>query len=102
MKNLLILFLITFLFSSCFKDKERLIFVCSCSQMDEVQEFVGNHIEDANNKSDEEMEDVISELYRTGVKLNCEQRIFITDHHGYFIPSKNKLDSCETMTRIYY
>lgn len=43
--------------------------------MSEVKAFVATTVADANNKSDEEMEDVIQELWATGVKTTCPMKM---------------------------
>lgn len=83
--------------ASCVNDRQRLRFVCTCDQMDEVQDFIKVTIKDANNMADEEMEDVISELKRTAIQTNCSQRLIWLDNRGWFLPEKNKIDSCETI-----
>ena len=87
-----ILAILTFLYSCTGMDAK---FVCTCEQQIKVQEFVERSISPANNMSDEEMEDVIQELWQAGVKMNCGQRVLPTDH-GWIDWSKAKLDSCET------
>lgn len=50
--------------------------------------------------SDEEMEDVIAELTRTAIKLNCHQKIFYRDKGSYHVDwndDRNRLDSCESV-----
>lgn len=82
---------------SCMPDNQRLKFVCTCNQMDEVQDFMKTTIKDANNMADEEMEDVIDELRKTAISINCTQKLIWVDHHGWYLPEKNTLDSCETV-----
>lgn len=72
-------------------------YVCNCEEAKRAADFVATNLKASNNMSDEEMEDVIIELRRTGILLNCHQRQFICDQNGYpdwSCPS-NKLDSCE-------
>lgn len=69
---------------SCVRQETRLVYSCSCEQQAKVASFVKESIQAANNMSDEEMEDVILQLERTGVKLNCSQvykNVTITDGH---------------------
>lgn len=75
----------------------RMKYVCSCEQKKKIETFISNNIAPSNNMSDEEMEDVIYELYKTGVKLNCEQRKFIVNHTAEIDWGQNTLDSCETV-----
>jgi hypothetical protein len=76
-----ILFLISvFVFSSCELPKQekyryRPAYVCNCKEKEKLEEFLSNTIKDANNMSDEEMEDVIPELRTSGVKTFCSQRL---------------------------
>lgn len=48
--------------------------VCTCEQRERVEGFMRATIADANNKSDEEMEDVVAELYRVAIELHCDPR----------------------------
>lgn len=73
MKTIIILLTLTIL-TSCSYDKEKYGWVCSSSQRKDVQDFIANNIKNANNMSDEEMEDVIAALYRAGVKTVCQCR----------------------------
>jgi len=71
-----ILILSVLLFTSCeeeVKTEYRVVYACDCEQQKKVAEFVKESILNANNKSDEEMEDVISQLEQTAVRLNCSQ-----------------------------
>jgi len=47
------------------------VYVCNCEQRDKVIDFLEKTISDANNMSDEEMEDVIIELRETAYKTIC-------------------------------
>ena len=98
MRKLLLLFAIFLI--GC-GNKQELRRVCTCEQMEKVNSFVKESIKNANNMSDEEMEDVIAELYKVGVYTNCTQRMFTTTYDGYIIWEQNKLDSCETMPFIH-
>lgn len=62
---------------SC-SDKETRCYSCSKEDNLKIADFVSSNIKDANNMSDEEMEDVISELRDTGIKLYCKQRFVPT------------------------
>lgn len=99
MRYLLLSVLITF--ASCYTDsiRERDVWVCNCEQQKAASQWVKESIEPANNKSDEEMEDVIKQLERTSIRLNCEQRtITVTygnNYGGSYIKSASLLpDSC--------
>lgn len=53
--------------------------------MAEVSKNIKESIGNANNKSDEEMEDVILQLERTFVRTNCSQRMVDgIQHDGWF------------------
>ena len=73
------------------------VHVCSCEQMKSVEAFVSNNVEAANNRSDEEMEDVISELFKAGVRSNCPQK-----RVAYEGMSALDLGECETAYRYFY
>jgi len=72
-KVLVIVGLITLVSCGDQKAKEN-VYVCDCEQQKAAAKFVSDNIKGANNMSDEEMEDVISQLERTAVKLNCPKR----------------------------
>jgi hypothetical protein len=67
--------------------------VCTCEQMARVQAFVTANTAASNNHSDEEMEDVIDALFRTGVKTTCPERMVNYLDNNFYSPI---LDSCET------
>lgn len=101
MKNSIIFFVAIFALTSC-GDVQRPEYVCNCQQKPLVAKFVEDHIKDANNMSDEEMEDVISQLHRTAVSIHCDQRLFWQARDGGAINwEKERLDSCETIM-IYF
>lgn len=88
-----ILFIISILLIGCTTKKiER--YVCTCEQRERVSQFVSLNIKNANNMSDEEMEDVIQKLYWTAVKLNCEIKVMECESITPFLPV-TKLDSCQ-------
>lgn len=96
MKKLVILLALTVIFASCERTEKRNIYVCDCEQQKKAAEFVQTSIKNANNMSDEEMEDVIHQLERTAVKLNCMQKyknITIRDGATKIV---NDLSNCET------
>lgn len=96
MKRILLLILISISVASC-SDYNRMKYVCSCEQKEKIGDFVSTNVGPSNNMSDEEMEDVIRELYYVAVKLNCEQRLFVVTSQGAIDWDKNTLDSCETV-----
>jgi len=79
--------------------RQSLRTVCTCEQQERVAEFVSDNIAASNNMSDEEMEDVISQLAKTGATAFCDQRLFWynsfpSDGIDW---SRQKLDSCEAL-----
>ncbi len=96
MKKILLLAALAAFFVSCTRLETR--YVCTCQQLDEVQDFIKETIEPANNFSDEEMEDVVRQLWATGVKTTCNQRLFRIIPLEHRIDwSKSQVDSCETV-----
>lgn len=72
-KVLFILVSITGL-TSCDQRIKENVYVCDCEQQKLASKFVSDNMKSANNMSDEEMEDVITQLERTAVKLNCSKK----------------------------
>ena len=76
------LFVLLAIFTSCESGKEYRdrqlgsFFVCNESQNNKVAEFIKSSIGNANNHSDEEMEDVIFQLEKTAKNTFCK-RIFM-------------------------
>jgi hypothetical protein len=69
----------------CSNPSQRRVYACDCKQMSEVSKNIKESIANANNKSDEEMEDVIMQLERTFVRVNCTQRMVDgIQHDGWF------------------
>lgn len=102
MKLKYLILLISILLSSCskteYENKYRREVVCNCEEREELKQFIQSSIKNANNMSDEEMEDVISELRHTGCRVICHEKLFITKDNGMEIDwNKNKLDSCESI-----
>lgn len=83
------------LLSGCGNEKGR-VTICTCEQLEKVGKFVTDNIQSANNMSDEEMEDVITQLEDTGMKIYCQQRTIEINHHGNPDWEVVKLDSCES------
>lgn len=79
-------------------------FVCNCEQTKKVSEFIQTSIKNANNMSDEEMEDVIQELHRTAVKVNCDRKNIkaIRDEFGHITKLTQELDSCDKIMENIY
>lgn len=85
MKKLLAIILI-FTLASCNKERYKNIYTCTCDEQKRANEFVQSSIKSANNMSDEEMEDVIHQLERTSIHLNCHQRrMKVITNEGYII-----------------
>lgn len=82
--------------SSCNIEHRDLEWVCSCEQQQKAADFVTANMKAANNMSDEEMEDVIEELTKTSIMLNCSQRLMFQDRNGVDW-RKEKLNDCETL-----
>ena len=77
----LIFILTTITLSSC-ADKKIRCYVCDKQEKEKVENFVSSNIKNANNMSDEEMEDVIRELTETAIKINCKQKYLDADFNG--------------------
>lgn len=83
------------------QDKEPFM-VCSCQQDEKRAGWVGQHVKDSNNMSDEEMEDVISELNRVSYGMFCSEKLFYYTGDGYSMRpdyTRIKLDSCERIVQ---
>jgi hypothetical protein len=76
--------------------------VCNCDQLRRANEFVISTIEDANNMSDEEMEDVIDELQSTAIQLNCPTAPVWVDDRGEVDWQKESADSCKSIFPYYH
>ena len=80
---------------SCSDSKTR-CYVCDEQQRLQVADFVSKNVKGANNMSDEEMEDVISELRDTGIKLYCRQEFVPTSWDGDILYEEIQKDSLQT------
>lgn len=94
------------LFTNCEpaeKEEKRVEVVCNCQQREKVAEFIKSSIKNANNMSDEEMEDVIRELRHTAVDIYCPKKNIkaIRSQSGYIIKLIEPLDSCEQIMEGY-
>ena len=87
---------------SCDLKKTSYVRVCTCEDYSNIQSFVQASLSPANNMSDEEMEDVIYELTKTGIRLNCEGRMIDFLYNGWDNSKQliTELDSCETVEFI--
>ena len=101
MKNLLILCLL-FLLASCADTSQSNVTVCNCQQKEKVANLIHSSIKNANNYSDEEMEDVISQLEQTYRRTICSETLGTYKNdggwssHWYFDYTSVKQDSCLT------
>ncbi|MBK7362699.1 MAG: hypothetical protein IPJ01_10425 [Micavibrio sp.] len=82
----------------------RAEYVCNCKQIEKVSEFIQTSIKNANNMSDEEMEDVIQELHRTAVKVNCQKKNIKAkrSEFGNITQLTQELDSCDKIMENIY
>lgn len=87
-------------FFSC-GNSERYRYVCNCQANQKIEKFVNNSLKNANNMSDEEMEDVIFELYKTAVKIHCRARFVVYDSDGKVLNGQLNTDSCEHIPVVY-
>ena len=102
MRKIFVIFVTLFTFTSCEfpKAEEHKLspgYVCNCNEKERLEQFLTNTIKDANNMSDEEMEDVIPQLRSSGVKTFCSQRLLHYKRTGDYWEvdlSKYKNDSC--------
>ncbi len=95
LKSYALYILLCLVLFSC-SDKKTRCYVCDEQQRLQVADFVSKNIKSANNMSDEEMEDVISELRNTGIKLYCRQEFVPTAWNGNIIYEEIKKDSLQT------
>lgn len=51
---------------------QKNLYVCDCEQKDKLETYLRESIADANNMSDEEMEDVIHQLRVDGYQTFCQ------------------------------
>ncbi len=103
MKKLLLFCTIGLVLASCGrKDGEARMYACNCEQKAKVAEHIATSIKNANNMSDEEMEDVIEQLEKTYVHIICSQKIVkgTTNFEGDDFRA-TQLDSCETYHPLY-
>jgi hypothetical protein len=105
MKTVIVsLCLVFFALLSCNQRTQKYYYVCNCEESENVEKFITENIKNANNYSDEEMEDVIHELRLDGIRLNCHQRLIWVEGDGHTIDwsLNNKLDTGEVITGIEY
>ena len=76
MKKLLLILTVAAVFTSCGGHKtQKSFYVCNCEQRAKVASDIKESIKNANNMSDEEMEDVVAQLELTYVRTNCNQQL---------------------------
>ncbi len=93
MKQAIVITLAIVCMSSCgSKHTEVMRPYCNCEQREMIADWMTDNIGQANNFSDEEMEDVVDELRSTGVTLFCSQKLTKVNFEGYPV---EKLDSSE-------
>ena len=92
-----ILLLLSFILITSCADKKITCYVCDANEKAKVSEFVSKNMKDANNMSDEEMEDVISQLQETGIKIHCRQEFILTDWDGKIYYDKLNKKKDETI-----
>lgn len=88
--------LLGLMFLSC-ENSQETRFVCNCEEQKQLQFFVKESIKPSNNMSDEEMEDVINQLRKDGIRIFCKQKPVWIKHDGEIDWSKQKVDSCEAI-----
>jgi hypothetical protein len=81
--------------ASC--DNKTRCYVCNPEENRKAQEFVASNIKAANNMSDEEMEDVIDELFTTSIKLNCRQKMMNCSWDNHVNWSEVEKDSLDVV-----
>lgn len=90
MRNTLLI--LSILFFSC-GNKETRRNICPCGSSEKIAAFIQSSIKDANNMSDEEMEDVIEELRITAITIYCPLKTVTVNHDASVILTP--IDSCE-------
>ena len=94
MKNLLLVLIVSVLLYSCSDSKEpqyeisrENCTVCDSMELANARKFVSDNIKNANNMSDEEMEDVIEQLQWTSITLSCRKtQVTLENHNNTWIP----------------
>lgn len=84
MKTILIM-LMALTVIACSQPGQKRVYACDCNQRAKVAQDVKESIKNANNMSDEEMEDVIRQLEQTYVRMHCGERMVNgMQHDGWF------------------
>jgi hypothetical protein len=80
-----ILILLALTVIACSEPKQRRVYACDCNQKAKVALDIKESIKNANNMSDEEMEDVIHQLELTYVRMHCGERMVNgMQHDGWY------------------
>lgn len=95
-KNLLSIAILGLALISC-SDKKTRCYVCDKNESSQVADFITKNAKSSNNMSDEEMEDVITELRETGIKLYCRQILVNSNWNRNIIWEEVKIDSLEVL-----
>ena len=66
-------------------DRTGMATACTAEQSAAVIQFIKSSLLDANNKSDEEMEDVIRQLEKTGRRNLCGRQLVVLKRKGHDI-----------------
>lgn len=88
---------------SCKNENENenhtmIVYGCNCEQKQQVAKDIKESIKNANNMSDEEMEDVIIQLERTYVRTHCNQvKVKAKNNGGYLL-----IDQVDSLTYYNY
>lgn len=80
-----LILIISTLLVSCDHPTKTLVYACDCEQQKKVALDIKESIKNANNMSDEEMEDVIIQLEHTFIKVNCGQRMIDAVRHDGWV-----------------
>ena len=96
MRNILYTLILTVLLASC-GTRSVPDWFCYCDEQREIAEFISKNTKSSNNMSDEEMEDVILQLRKEGVKSFCHQKMVVKSRGDMVVnwDKTDPLDSCE-------
>ncbi len=96
---ILLFILMVLVFGAC-GDSYTKAFACTTSDRLQIAEFMTTNMKAANNLSDEEMEDVIKELLKTGVRLYCTHKLVPATIRGSI--KWNRVLSDTSTTTLFY
>ena len=94
--------ILTLIFLISCSDKKIRCYICNLEEKNKVSEFISKNMKDANNMSDEEMEDVIDQLEETGIRIHCKQKFILTDWNGNIYYDKLNKKENETIFPYIY